>query len=84
MFIFYGGSLLTANSIIINLMLNTGVPKHWSGRINVKKLKELRSMSNDTIIKSQATKAILLLKFGKYVVYIGLFIFIMSMVLNIK
>ncbi len=78
-FILYGYSLLRTHAIIKDLTKIIEVPRHWSGRINVKELKELRLLTNDVSVLKQVNEAIFLLNMSKYVIYGGFSLFIILM-----
>lgn len=81
-FVIYGYSTFSTHRIIKKLTSLVDVPRHWSGRINVKELSALKQTTDDHFILQEASKAIFLLKLGKYVVYGGLLLFVILMLVQ--
>lgn len=65
--------------IIQKIMKKVDIPRHWSGRINVKELKKVQLITDNKIILKEAAKAIFLLKLNMYTVWAGLAVFIVLM-----
>jgi len=65
--------------IVKKIMSKIDIPRHWSGRINVKELSQLQLITDDEVILKEAARAIFFLKLTKYVVWSSFIVFIILM-----